>query len=326
MTKTLEAALDDYREWRLRGFSGNTWRGERPGLWDFVCVLGTDADVRGVTPELIDAYWNSAATRLAETTQHTRIGQLRSFLRYCTSRGWIEADPSLLLKVRKPMPKIRERLNAEQLLALIDAADFPQHRIVMALACNLALRGSEISDLRLGDLDLKGLTLRVRIEKTRDVDEMPISADLAHELSQWLTIYVPAARPHLNSSSYLTPSQYVHPQSGSITYRPGKPITQPHTIVQRALAELGWHDVRQEGVHTVRRSVARVFFDATEAETTFDNALLGTMSLLHHDRPETTLRYIGVDRQVQARNLFLRGRPFLSRLAGAAPRTLQVVR
>jgi integrase len=200
-------------------------------------------------------------------------------------------------------------------LALIDTADYPQHRIVLALACNLALRGSEIADLRLGDLDLKGLTLRVRIEKTRDVDDMPINADLAAELSAWLSIYVPAARPHLNSTSYLAPSHYVHPQSGSITYRPGKPITQPHTIVQRALGELGWSDVKQEGVHTVRRSVARIFFDATEAETSFDNALLGTMSLLHHDRPETTLRYIGVDRQVQARNLFLRGKPFLSRLA-----------
>jgi hypothetical protein len=66
--------------------------------------------------------------------------------------------------------------------------------------------------------------------------------------------------------------------------------------------------------------VARLFFDAVldeEGEQKFDEALLGTMRLLHHDRAETTLRYIGVDRQTRARDRFLQGRPFLTRLAGA---------
>jgi hypothetical protein len=95
-------------------------------------------------------------------------------------------------------------------------------------------------------------------------------------------------------------------------------------VVKRALAKLGWEDVKGEGIHTVRRSVARIFFDAAEAEESFHEALLGTMRLLHHDRAETTLRYIGVDRQTLARDRFLRGRPFLTRLAHVPP-TLRAV-
>jgi hypothetical protein len=113
------------------------------------------------------------------------------------------------------------------------------------------------------------------------------------------------------------PSQHVGAQG--VTYRPDRSIGEPEDVVKRALAKIGWDDVKGEGIHTVRRSVARLFFDAVladEGDEKFDEALLGCMRLLHHDRAETTLRYIGIDRQTLARDRFLKGRPFLTRIAG----------
>jgi integrase len=47
---------------------------------------------------------------------------------------------------------------------------------VLALAANLALRGSEITDLRIRDVDLDERTrIQVRVWKTRQLDDMPIN-------------------------------------------------------------------------------------------------------------------------------------------------------
>jgi integrase len=300
----------------------STWSGESPGLYQFVDWCGN----RGihypsqVTPHVAALYWAEAKGRLAESTRVTRIAQLRSFFRWMELHRVIDSNPTLVLKARKPMPPDRTRLTPETLLRLIEAAEYPQHRIVIALAANLALRGSEIRELRIRDLDLDNGLLTVRVLKTREIDKMPINTDLRVELDRWLEVY--QQTPGLTPYSRLVPSQNVG--LGRIVYRPDRPIAEPYAIVQRALDRIGW-DRSQEGVHTIRRSVARIAFDAMEAETSFDDALLGVMRLLHHDRAETTLRYIGVDRQTQARDRFFARRPFLTRLAADTP-SLRIVK
>lgn len=323
-TLLLDVALREYQTWRTGDaeYSHATWRGEMPGLLYFVdfCIDNEISTVRAVTPE-IASKWKQSLTHLQETTRATRLSQLRGFMGYCVKRGWIEADPTVLLRVPRPAPAPRERLDAQELLALIDSADYPQHRIILALAANLALRQSEIKSLALRDVDLDTGTLRVTVHKTREQtepDDMPISTELEAELRRWLHHY--GQHCNLTNGMLLVPSQHVTPQTGKITYRTNRSISEPEDVVKRALAKMGWEDVKGEGIHTVRRSVARIFFDAVideAGEGHFDEAVLGTMRLLHHDRPETTLRYIGVDRQTQARDKFLRGRPFLTRLAGA---------
>jgi integrase len=300
----------------------NTWSGESPGLYAFVTWCGERgiAYPAQITPAIVELFWGETKGRLAESTRVTRIAQLRSFFRWLRAHRVIKDDPTLTIRVRKPMPVQRERLDAGELLQLIDAAEFAQHRIVIALAANLALRGSEITDLRIRDVDLDARTLTVRVWKTRQLDQMPINDDLWVELSAWLAHYRVNC-PGLEPASRLVPSQ--HYNQGHITYRPDRGIAEPYSIVQRTLARMGW-PIKQEGVHTVRRSVARIAFDAMEAETSFDDALLGTMRLLHHDRAETTLRYIGVDRQTQARDRFFANRPFLTRLATGVP-SLRIV-
>lgn len=320
----LDHALRAYQEWRLHDaeYSHNTWRGEMPGLLAFIdlCHDLEVSFVEDLTPE-VASKWKASIDGLADTTRHTRLSQLRTFLGFCTNKGWLDADPTVLLRIPRADAPLRDRLTAAELVQLVEDADFPQHRIILALAANLALRQSEIKTLRIRDVNLDAGSIRVVVHKTGGIDEMPITYELDVELRRWLKHYQRAAL--ITPATLLVPSQHVA-RTGRITYRTDRSIAEPEDVVKRGLAKLGWQVVKGEGIHTVRRSMARIYFDAAEDEEGYHESLLGTMRLLHHDRPETTLKYIGVDRQTQARDKFLRGRPFLTRLAGV-PTTLRAV-
>ena len=321
---SMHDAVREYGRWRVGagGYSLNTWAGEVPGLMafaDYCADVGVERFYQ-LSDGLLDDWWADTKGRLAEATAPVRLHQLRSFLHWAMTKKWLAEDPTVLIRAPKPAPEPRQRLTARELLDLIEVADYPQHRIILALAANLAVRQSEIVSLLIRDVDLDAMSIRVHVHKTKKTppDDMPLTAELADELRRWLAHYR-AACPGLTSGMHLVPSQYVSPQ-GTVVYRPDRSIGDPEDVVKRALTRLGWDDVKGQGIHTVRASMARIFFDAVleeEGDGKFDEALLGCMRLLHHDRPETTLRYIGVDRQTLARDKFLRGRPFLTRVAGA---------
>ena len=321
-------AVEQYGHWRLGSGSTsvNTWRGERPGLEAFaLCMTGLDRNhVHQIEPEHIDKWW-AGTVLLAPSTRGTRLHQLRSFLLFCIRRGWLDKDPSRLLSAPRIQPVPRERLDADGLLSLLDVARTPRDRILLALGLNLAVRGSEIKRMTLADVDLDKGTLLVHVEKTTEFDYMPITSDLDAELRRWLLHYRTTCAT-LDKQSYLVPSQHINPTRNRVTYRPGQVCAQPYEVVKRALTDVGWENVKQEGVHTLRRSVARLYFGMAEEEGSFDSAVLATMTLLHHTRPETTLKYIGVDRHVQARVRVMRGRPFLTKLASAPVSPVRSIR
>lgn len=318
---SLETALHNYEHWRTTTarFSSTTWAGEKPGLVAFVAAM---QDRGAWTTGNLDAFdlqewWDCLQGAYQDSTLVTRLAQLRSFLRFCVECRWMRKDPSLLLRAPIPIPKLRDRLDAAQLLDLLEAATFPQHRALLALCTNLGLRSSEIRLLRVGDVNLRAGELKVAVPKTRQAEAMPITTELYAELDRWLRHYEEVCSA-LTPRSYLVPSMYVSNVEGRITYRPDRMMGKayPADVVHRALTTIGWEDTRGEGVHTVRRSLARLFFDDVEGSESFDSALLATMSLLHHTRPETTLRYIGRDRATLARDRMLKHKSFLTRVAG----------
>jgi integrase len=312
----LSDAVDDYGTYRLTRahVSPATWRGEWPGLRAFAEDAG-DPDVAEVDVFDIDDWWDNRLSGLSDSTRATRLAQLRSFFRWLIDTGQRTDDPTRLLRAPAVTPEVRQRLSADDLLRLLDVARTPRDRALLALASNLALRGSEIARLRWRDIRWGERAIVVHIDKTHQADEMPLSADLLDELVRWAPYAI------TGGTDYLIPSQHVGPQG--VTYRWESPVGEPYAVVKYALEQIGWDSTRYEGVHTIRRSVARLFFDKVEAEETFDSALLATMTLLHHSRPETTLAYIGRDRATMARDRILKGQRFLSALA--APITLRSV-
>lgn len=317
---TLDEAFQSYATWRTTQarFSPRTWAGEKSGLLAFVDLIGPDRPVSSLTDTDLDVWWDGLRDRVAESTLRTRLAQLRSFLRYCqAARGWLDRDPSLLLRAGKSMPTLKRRLDRQGLLALQDQCRNPRDRILLALAANLALRGSEISSLRVRDVDLANAEISVKIWKTAKSDIMPITVELDAELRRWLHIYRELV-PGVTGASYLVPAQHYQPSTGKTTWRHDSPYSEPHRVVQAALISLGWDEVKREGVHTVRRSVARVVFDML-TEDGDPEALMTTMRLLHHSNPEITLRYIGYDRQTEARDRFFKRQRFLTRDTTVTP-------
>jgi integrase len=315
-TLTLDQALTNYQVWRVSedDASPKTLAGEKPGLLAFADTMHSRGHtmIDTIRREDVSAWW--AGLHLAESTKATRLHQLRSFLRFCREQGWLAGDPSALISAPRPAPEPRERLTPAELLELIELGErhSRRDRACLALAANLGLRGGEISRLRVRDVNFSQQEIKVRVDKTREIDLMPITSDLATELANWLGVY-----PKVTADSFLVPAVYRHPD-GHATVK-DRPFTEPFKAVKRALTALGWDETRQEGIHTVRRSVARILFDDIESSESFDSALLATMALLHHKRAETTLTYIGRDRMTLARDRLLAGRPFLTRMVRTEP-------
>lgn len=301
-----DEALAKYGFWRLTRahVSTNTWRGEVPGLEAFGRLVA-DTEVQDITIEDIDWWWDSLGY-LADSTKATRLAQLRSFFRWAIDTGLRADDPTRLIRAPRVVVEPRDRLSAVELLGLLDLARTPRDRCLLALAMNLGLRGGEIQRLRWRDMHWRDETIRVRVDKTGEVDDMPVTYELLTELGVWA-----AQAEGCTPDSYLIPSQHIAP-SGTVTYRHGQQVAEPFEVVKYVLDKAGWADTLQEGVHTIRRSVARLYFDKVEADESFDSALLATMTLLHHSRPETTLTYIGRDRATLARDRILKGERFLS--------------
>ena len=87
--------------------------------------------------------------------------------------------------------KDRLQPGPEMLWVMLEGEECPRDRAILATAMNTGLRSSSISDLRVGDVDLQGLTLHVRVPKSQIEDSMPLTSDLANELRRWLVMHVP---------------------------------------------------------------------------------------------------------------------------------------
>lgn len=126
--------------------------------------------------------------------------------------------------------------------------------------------------LRVGDVDLHTGLLAVTIAKTAEEDEMPMTMELQNELRRWLTTYASDLGQSIQPSMMLFPARtgprftYSEVEGRSLrstrpaSWEPSRPTGAPSQVVQEALRKAG-HPTKREGVHTIRRSVARAYFD-----------------------------------------------------------------
>ena len=77
--------------------------------------------------------------------------------------------------------EVTQVADTDTALSLLDTARTPRDRCLLALAMNLGLRGSEIARLQWRDVNWTDETIRVHVDKTNEVDDMPISRDLLDE-------------------------------------------------------------------------------------------------------------------------------------------------
>lgn len=245
---------------------------------------------------------------------NSHVSVFRSFFAWCRQRGYMPyiIDPMYGREHAPNPPKVRKYVPVDQFPDLLDAADHPRDRAVIALGLYLFLRQGEITTLRVGDLDWTHIG--VRVWKTNQSDRMQINSELRVEMDRWLRHYADEAGP-------LDPDWLLVPARGQgfarMPLRPTEPFQRPYRATQRALERLGWTDdeIDGEGGHLLRRSGARaLYFQLRDGEGN-ERALALVQRRLHHASRAMTERYIGLTMDDADLDHLLVGRPMFPEVA-----------
>lgn len=264
---------------------------------------------------------------ISPATHNQYRSRLKVFFDWMSKRGMTRVDLLEDVGVLPVPTKVRQQPKPGVLLDFLDSAVHPRDRCYLALAMNSALRSSEVIRITIGDVDLERGYFKVTTSKRSQADHMPITSDLDGELRRWLTVYEQEAGRPLMDSDYLFPNisaplfdHYVTNDEGKrVLLRTVRKVTpnvalglqRTQDIVHRALRAAGL-PTHYEGTHTIRRAVARAYFDSMRGSVGRDNALREVSALLHHSNSSMTERYLGLSAERDSRDEALRGKPFLS--------------
>lgn len=254
---------------------------------------------------------------MSDGAMNRSSGQLGRFLEWAFRNGLVPGEVIQPTRTRVRQRRTRRlQLDLAQLADLYEGAEDPYDRVVCALAAYTGGRAGELNTLRVGDVDLDAGEIAWTRHKTRQGDDsLPVMAELADELRRWFKVYE-AECGALHRDWYLIPRRYSVGTPGRFQYRPTlRRVRGCHIILKIHLArvlELDPAELRGEGVHTVRRSVARCLYEQLRESGNPDPIAI-VQALLGHSSRVMTERYIGVESGRRERDQALRGRSLLKR-------------
>ncbi len=264
---------------------------------------GAGGNGKAVSP----AYYNKTVQRLG------------MFLKYLLQRNAV--GDSFVLDACKPIPvgepKEYLRLSAGQVVQMIQTCEDPWERWALAFASQTLGRVSELVNARIAHLHLDKGELYWYRRKTFDQDMMPITRQLADEWRRWALVYQDYCGPlDRNKGWFLIPRRYSTPLGRKRwAYVPDKQPTSLSQLMQRHAARITGDDafnLKGQGVHIMRRSMARALYDRLVADGVPEPTALNRVQvMLGHSDPRTTMIYIGVQPDRQKRNELLMGSSLL---------------
>ena len=159
-----------------------TWWGERLGLSALI-------DLDGILSRAEEALRELQASELAGKTVQNHAECLKSFCRWCVTRGFLQRDPLAGLAPFDTTPETTRRaLTQDEVKALLNAAP-ENHRLVYEVALCSGLRANELRCLAVDDLDATGGGLRLQAEwtKNRKPGFQPLPAALVKRLQAFVS-------------------------------------------------------------------------------------------------------------------------------------------
>ena len=311
----LSKAAESYEKFRIvGGFANATIKNDQSTLRRLIRVVG-DIDTKKITTQHIDRFFESFADnprqRYEPGTINQHHGSLSAFLRWCRARGHMRPDIDPLAGRRyQPQPrKARARVAMADFPRLLDSADHPRDRMLLACGLYLLGRQSEIVNLRIRDVDFQSREIHMTIFKSKIYDQMPISQELHGEIVRWFEYYQEKCGP-LQPDWYLVPA--LSNTYAGLVLRPTRKMSKPEDNVKKALAAVGVQD-RHLGMHCLRRSAARALFDEMTARG-YDGALRRVSAWLHHSSVTITEGYLGLDIDRAQRDNDSKGKPLFPSL------------
>lgn len=326
----LDQAIAEYEIFRTsQQYARNTVRIERQALDLLLSEVG-NIQVKHLDARHGEAFVSAMLSKgLKPGTVNLYRGAFRRFCSWCHTRRFLPGSNNPLGTTRNlaDHKAPRRRIPAHDFPRLLDAAEHPQERIIVALGLYLFLRASEVACLDIEHVHLDRSEILVFQPKTGRYDEMPIAFELEVELRRWLTWYAEdqapvrgALMPHWPLVPARRRSQLWNDGSGKNGGRPIVPrfghmnpmsrAKQIHGKVQKTLRTFGWEVGAEdrEGVHTLRRSGARALFDEMVETGVRDGVLRIVQSMLHHKSVTMTEHYLGLEADREKRNDQFKGR------------------
>ena len=295
LSESAESFLTDLEE--RRGASKHTVRSYRSDLAHFVAFVEATfaepgaaagpptADSVGIG--LLRSYLASLYERgLARTTAARKLAALRAFYRYLGQIGAVARDPAQALRTPRTPQRIPQRLETEEVEALLHAPDPATARgrrdlAILELLYGTGVRVSELVGLDLADLNAGSRIVRV-LGKGGKERVVPFGEVAADALRNWLS-----ARPELaaaagGGSGNGRSALFLNARGGRLSDR------SVRTIVRRYLGEAGIaHLAGQATPHTLRHAFATHLLDRGAD-------LRAIQELLGHATLATTQKYTQV--------------------------------
>lgn len=205
-----------------RGFSAHTvraYRGDLSDLADFVeeralaAPEAVDAvDVRELDLETLrDWLWQRSNTGLAKSSISRHAAAVRGFTRWLVTTGAVSADAAARLKAPRPEQHLPRVLTRGQMTGIFDGLAARSEggdpvairdQAIVELLYASAMRVSELTGLRVGDIDRTRLTARV-LGKGGKERIVPFGVPAARALDRYLA----DGRPLLRTRTEIEPDR-----------------------------------------------------------------------------------------------------------------------
>lgn len=321
MKVRLQEAVDRYQARRkLEGKTEGVLRNEKSLFSRFVEMTG-NLWMDSIQDVHVDDFMAVLSERNSPRSMANHFFTLSGFFRWSVETGRMKRSPMAGMKPPVFTVTERNRLEASKFPALLDAADNPRDRILMATGLYTLGRSIECTSPKVGDVkkDLSRIRMMVAKKRGRDdpgIDLKPITIEYQEELDRWFSYYSSACGK-LQDDWYLIPSR-THGRLVRVgrngdpsapgakvvdqEWVPTRPMSKniPKQIVQLALETVGYPTRADdgttlgEGMHTLRRSGARARYDA-KRWMGHDNAIRHVQQLLNHKYAFMTEHYIGIN-------------------------------
>ena len=269
MTELRQQMLEELQR---RNYSASTIRGYILAVKQFAEYFGKPPDQLGATHVKRFQWYLLQERKLDPGTVEMRMSALRFFFKKMLQRRDMHFDELPFPKTPRKLPTV---LSPEEVRRMIDGTTNLMHRTLLMVLYGTGVRRTELSLLKVADIDSKRMVIHIRQGKGSRDREVPLSPKLLEALREyWLW-----KKPRV----YLFPSTEAHrgaeaPMSDKVVW----------WAVREAARRAGI--TRKIGPHTFRHSFATELLEAgTDLRT--------IQLLMGHARLEDTTLYLHLSRR-----------------------------